>query len=109
MEKNTIIAVVLSVIVITIGMTLQATFYPVQPVATTEAANTDQGDATVNATSLSTSTNVVVPSNLAYGSGVNGSFMPINDKDADSTPLRIRRGCLPSRLIPKELLFLPLS
>jgi YidC/Oxa1 family membrane protein insertase len=101
MEKNTIIAVVLSVIVITIGMTLQTMFYPVQPVATTEAANTDQGDAAVDATSLSTSTNVVVPSNLAYGSGVNGSFMPINDKDADSTPFTYQTGVFTITFDPK--------
>jgi len=82
MEKNTIIAVVLSVIVITFGMTIQTMFFPAQPVAQTEKTVVQTAESTD--VPLSASQTAYVPSNLAYDSGVNGSFMPVNDKSADA-------------------------
>jgi YidC/Oxa1 family membrane protein insertase len=79
MEKNTILAVVLSVIVITLGMTVQTMFFPTQ---TTESAAPSQTKTTTTA-ELAPSESVHVGSSLAYGSGVKGSFKPVNDTKAD--------------------------
>lgn len=78
MEKNTILAVVLSVIVITVGMTVQATFFPTQQIApqkVTEVASNENA-----APSPSKTTNV--SSAIAYKSGAAGSFKPVNDTTA---------------------------
>lgn len=84
MEKNTIIAVILSVIVITVGMTIQTMFYPAQPATATESV--EETSPTTDDAALSASQTVVVPSNLAYGSDAKGSFLPVDDKNADATP-----------------------
>lgn len=83
MEKNTILAVVLSVIVITVGMTAQAVFFP--PQQQTAAAQTSETVAEVPA-ELPSDTTVQVTSNIAYDSGVAGSFEPVDDSKADKAP-----------------------
>jgi multidrug resistance efflux pump len=59
MEKNTIIAVILSVIVITVGMTIQTMFYPAQPATATESV--EETSPTTDDAALSASQTVVVP------------------------------------------------
>lgn len=88
MDKNTILAVVLSVIVITIGMTIQSMFYT--PTVTTEQTATD--NTSVQAEELAPSENTYVSSNLSYGSGVKGSFKPVDDSNADKMPFQYETG-----------------
>lgn len=77
MEKNTILAVVLSVIVITVGMTVQATLFPSQP-NTTQTTTEEASPKEYAAVAPST----VVSSSLAYNSGAAGSFKPVDDSSA---------------------------
>jgi YidC/Oxa1 family membrane protein insertase len=84
MEKNTIIAVILSVIVITVGMTIQTMFYPAQSTTATESV--EETSPTTDDAALSASQTVVVPSNLAYGSQAQGAFLPVDDQKADAKP-----------------------
>ncbi|MDD7201699.1 MAG: membrane protein insertase YidC [Sphaerochaetaceae bacterium] len=77
MEKNTILAVVLSVIVITVGMTVQATLFPSQPNTT----QTTKEEVTQNETITTVAPSTVVSSSLAYNSGAVGSFKPVNDSN----------------------------
>lgn len=91
MEKNTILAVILSVIVITVGMAIQTTFFPPsEQIQTTEAASEQENAAAADETNaaeqnLSASDTIYVSDELAYNTGIAGSFKPA-DTNADPTP-----------------------
>jgi YidC/Oxa1 family membrane protein insertase len=77
MDKNTILAVVLSVLVITVGMTIQSAFFAPSPVAT----DTTQSEAALpDSTYLEPSSYVQLPSNLAWGSNLKGSLVALGDE-----------------------------
>lgn len=77
MDKNTIIAIVLSVIVITVAMTIQTTFFAPSPV-TTDASLTEN---VVSANDLSSSPELLRASaDMAWNSGLPGSFSCVGDQ-----------------------------
>ena len=79
MDRNTILAIVLSVLVITVGMTIQSTFFAPQPMeeVTQEVVNVED-------VYLQPEMYSKLPSNLAWGTDLPGSL--IATKSADSTP-----------------------
>jgi len=82
MDKNTILAVVLSVIVITVGMTIQTTFFSPTPV---EVAPTQTEVIEIEHTYLEPARYAMLPSNLAWGSNLPGSVVAVGD-DPSATP-----------------------
>ncbi len=88
-KKNTILAIVLSVLVITIGMTIQATFFaPATPevVPTTERVQTsvsssDSGQSTYLAPAQSSQ----VSANIAWDSSLPGSMVAVGN-EGNKTP-----------------------
>lgn len=85
MEKNTILAVVLSVIVITVGMTIQATLFPSKPVAQQTTEQVSESPAELAASPSQTS---YVASNLAYNTKAQGSFHAVDDSKASKAPFK---------------------
>ncbi len=90
MDKNTILAIVLSVLVITIGMTIQATFFapatPPEVVPTTERVQTsvsssDSGQSTYLAPAQSSQ----VSANIAWDSSLPGSMVAVGN-EGNKTP-----------------------
>ena len=84
MEKNTILAIVLSVIVITVGMTLQTMFFsPVPAEASPDTTAVEQ--TVIPNTNLQSASTTYVSSSLAYGSNVEGSIVPVDDSYTNKT------------------------
>jgi YidC/Oxa1 family membrane protein insertase len=83
MDKNTILAIVLSIIVITVGMTIQTSFFAPVPTAdvqqTVEQAPADTSTDTT-ATTLAPAENSLLTSNLAWDSDLPGSFVSVGDQ-----------------------------
>jgi YidC/Oxa1 family membrane protein insertase len=87
MDKNTILAIVLSVLVITLGMTIQATFFapPVpEMVPTTERVETSR-TTTGDTTYLAPAQSSQVSANIAWDSNLPGSLVAVGNK-GNSTP-----------------------
>ncbi|HRV23822.1 MAG TPA: membrane protein insertase YidC [Sphaerochaeta sp.] len=80
MDRNTILAVILSVLVITVGMTIQATFFApsAQEEVAEEAANVEEIYLQPEAYSK-------LPSNLAWGTDLPGSLIAL-ESPANSSP-----------------------
>ncbi len=74
MDKNTILAVILSVVVITVGMTIQTTFFAPAPV---EARQSTTVVAPTEPTYLDPVSYAQLPSNLAWGSNLPGSLVAV--------------------------------
>lgn len=84
MDKNTIIAIVLSVIVITVAMTIQTTFFASNPVATEPTETTT----IVPAEAPSVSSELLTTgAGLAWDSGLPGSFTSIGEP-GDTSPFK---------------------
>ncbi len=81
MDKNTILAVILSVVVITIGMTIQTTFFAPTPV---EATATQTTVASSEPSYLEPAHYAYLPSNLAWGSGLPGSLVAVGDEPSST-------------------------
>ena len=77
MDKNTILAVILSVVVITVGMTIQTTFFTPTPVETTQ---TQTSVSPSESTYLEPTKYTQLPSNLAWGSNLPGSLVAVGDE-----------------------------
>ena len=83
MDKNTILAIVLSVVVITVGMTLQTTFFAPSPTAMPQqsaalpAPSTVQPDA--SSSTLAPAQNAMVSANIAWDSGLPGSLVAVGE------------------------------
>lgn len=82
MDKNTILAIVLSVIVITVGMTIQTTFFAADPVADAPTAVAMSPE---EAAYLEPVHYTMLPANLAWGSGLPGSIIAVGD-DPNTRP-----------------------
>lgn len=79
MDKNTIIAIVLSVIVITVAMTIQTTFFAPSPV-TTSSTPTEN---VVSADDISASPEILrAGADMAWNSGLPGSFSSVGDQES---------------------------
>lgn len=84
MDRNTLLAIILSVIVITVGFSIQAVFFPPEVPVVTE--NTTE---TINTTQESTNQSLATPkssglSSLAYNSGRAGSVVAIDESSNNS-------------------------
>ncbi|MDD3056738.1 MAG: membrane protein insertase YidC [Sphaerochaeta sp.] len=84
MDKNTILAIVLSVLVITVGMTIQTTFFTPTPSAEVVSESVQPKTADTLA-SLEPAKSSLVSSNLAWGSQLPGSLVAVGQKGS-STP-----------------------
>ncbi|MDC7247667.1 MAG: hypothetical protein PQJ35_04930 [Sphaerochaetaceae bacterium] len=71
MDKNTIIAIVLSVIVIVVGLTIQTTFFPPEPVTQVETASTVMTTGTAEEETGDTATSYNI-SDVDWDSGIPG-------------------------------------
>ncbi len=82
MDKNTILAIVLSVLVITIGMTIQTTFFA--PLATVEATGESvQSTVSASNTYLEPAQSSQIVSNLAWGSNLPGSLVAVGKQGSN--------------------------
>jgi len=83
MDKNTIIAIVLSVIVIVVGLTIQTTFFPPEPVPQSETVSTTPitDSAAVQTQDPSTSYNI---SDVDWNSGIPGSFVQVKEAESNA-------------------------
>ncbi|WP_332447446.1 membrane protein insertase YidC [Sphaerochaeta sp.] len=85
MDKNTILAIVLSVVVITLGMTIQTTFFAPVPTTQTPAETVAADTATLPASNLEPAKSSLVSSNLAWSSSLPGSMVAVG-QTGSSTP-----------------------
>lgn len=76
MDRNTILAIILTVIVITVGMSVQTMFFP----SNQEAFQTKEGEVAVNEVTTSTETNSDDLKLTAVGSGSNATPFEIKNK-----------------------------
>ena len=83
MDKNTIIAIVLSVVVITVGMTIQTTFFTPEPTVQTQATVQPVVVPSDSAT-LAPAQNAFVSANLAWDSNLPGSLVAVGEKGSSS-------------------------
>lgn len=80
MDKNTILAIVLSVLVITVGMTIQTTFFTAAPTTTTtvETVSQDTNTSTaVAATNVESAVDSKVSADRAWGTQLPGSLVAV--------------------------------
>ena len=84
MDKNTIIAIVLSVIVIVVGLTIQTTFFPPEPVTQVETASTVMTTGTAEEETGDTATSYNI-SDVDWDSGIPGSFVPVKEAASDDS------------------------
>ena len=82
MDKNTILAIILSVVVITVGMSIQATFFGP---TTVEPAQTQTAVSASEEGYLAPASYAQLPSSLAWGSGLPGSLTAVGQQPG-STP-----------------------
>ncbi len=83
MDKNTIIAIVLSVIVIVAGLTIQTTFFPPEPVVQVQT-NTPASTNTNNVSTQNTATSYDL-SGGQWNSGLPGSFVQAKEASTEDT------------------------
>ncbi|MDY0287787.1 MAG: membrane protein insertase YidC [Sphaerochaeta sp.] len=80
MDKNTILAIVLSVVVITVGMTIQTSFFAPSPTASVEQSPAPAPGAQSSSSSLlAPAQNAMVSANIAWNSGLPGSLVAIGE------------------------------
>ncbi len=84
MDKNTILAIVLSVVVITVGMTIQTTFFAPDPTAmpqqsAVQTAPGTQGSTSTTSSLLAPAENAMVSANIAWDSGLPGSLVAVGE------------------------------
>jgi len=81
MDKNTILAIVLSVVVITVGMTIQTTFFAPPPTATVQQSPSVPAPGTQSDTPslLAPAQNAMVSANIAWNSGLPGSLVAVGE------------------------------
>ena len=82
MDKNTILAIILSVVVITVGMSIQTTFFGP---TTVEPAQTQTAVSASEEGYLAPASYAQLPSSLAWGSGLPGSLTAVGQQPG-STP-----------------------
>ncbi|MDD3902235.1 MAG: membrane protein insertase YidC [Sphaerochaeta sp.] len=83
MDKNTIIAIVLSVLVITVGMTIQTTFFTPEPTVQTQQTVQPVASSSDSAT-LAPAQNAFVSANLAWDSNLPGSLVAVGEKGSSA-------------------------
>jgi YidC/Oxa1 family membrane protein insertase len=83
MDKNTILAIVLSVLVITVGMTIQTTFFTPTPSAEVVSESV-QPKTTDTLAALEPAKSSLVSSNLAWGSQLPGSLVVVGQKGSSA-------------------------
>ena len=82
MDKNTILAIVLSVIVISVGMTIQTTFFAPEPAAVTPQATVSTVEESSAPAQLAASAPVTyAQTSQAWGSGLPGSITQVGSAD----------------------------
>ena len=81
MDKNTILAIVLSVVVITVGMTIQTSFFAPPPTATVQQspAVPAPGTQADSSSLLAPAQNAMVSANIAWNSGLPGSLVAVGE------------------------------
>ncbi|WP_320129071.1 membrane protein insertase YidC [uncultured Sphaerochaeta sp.] len=86
MDKNTILAIVLSVVVITVGMTIQTSFFTPAPTASPqETVASDAGqEKTTDTVNLSPAKNAMISSNLAWNTDLPGSLVSVGTQGTKS-------------------------
>ncbi|MDT4762458.1 membrane protein insertase YidC [Sphaerochaeta sp. PS] len=89
MDKNTILAIVLSVVVITVGMTLQTTFFAPSPTAVTQQSAPVAAPASDTTSALAPAQNAMVSANLAWGTNLPGSLVAVGEKGT-ATPFTFK-------------------
>lgn len=94
MDKNTILAIVLSVVVITVGMTIQTTFFAPSPTAAVLQSPSQTLSENERATETFSSTlapaqNAMISANLAWNSGLPGSLVAVGDTGT-ATPFQFK-------------------
>ncbi len=77
MDKNTILAIVLSVVVITVGMTIQTTFFAPDPVSATTTEETVSQTSSTSTNALEPAQSSIVSADLAWGSSLPGSLVAV--------------------------------
>ncbi len=84
MDKRTLLAVVLSVIIITVGFTIQSVFFMPEPSATEIVSQPAANSSTQTTTTDTPQTaSLNTPSSLVYESGVPGSVQPLGQDPED--------------------------
>lgn len=81
MDKRTLLAVILSVIIITVGFTVQSMFFTVEPVAQ-DQTQIETSQVVEDSSSRQAAVTLETPSSLVYDSNVSGSVVPVGDEPA---------------------------
>ena len=82
MDKRTILAVVLSVIIITVGFTIQSVFFMPDTTETTQAATEAVSTETAQGDTVSEVEQLNTPTSMVYASGAAGSVVPLGTDPA---------------------------
>ncbi|AEV29709.1 membrane protein insertase, YidC/Oxa1 family, N-terminal domain protein [Sphaerochaeta pleomorpha str. Grapes] len=80
MDKNTILAIVLSVVVITVGMTIQTSFFTPAPTADYQETVETITPSTAGTANLAPAENALISSNLAWNTKLPGSLVAVGDQ-----------------------------